>query len=428
MRYEPITSEIFRENRKRLAEMMPKNSLAVVNANDLLPTNSDGIQDTIVNSDIFYLSGVEQEQSILLIFPDADDPKQREILFLREPSELNQIWEGHKLSKKEARQLTGITSIHWLEEFPMIFHALMCECEGVVLNSNEHPRAEVDVESRDARFIANTMRRYPIHRYFRLARLLNQLRAVKSEAEIKLMGKACDLTGQAFRRVLEFTRPGRREYEVEAEFAHEFISNGSRFAYRPIIGSGINACCLHYLTNSETCKNGDLLLLDVGASYANYNADMTRTIPVNGRFSPRQKQVYNSVLKVMRQSIAGLVPGKKMREWNREAGEMIERELVELGLISMDDIRNQDPDWPAYKKYFMHGLGHPLGLDVHDVALMAEPMRAGYVMTVEPGIYIPEEGFAVRLENDVVITEDGTLDLMAGVPVEADEIEEIMNA
>lgn len=428
MRYESITSEIFRENRTRLAQMMPKNSLAVVNANDLLPTNSDGIQETIVNSDIFYLSGVEQEQSILLMFPDADDPKQREILFLREPSELNQIWEGHKLSKEEARHLTGITSIHWLEEFPMIFHALMCECEGVVLNSNEHPRAEVDVESRDARFIANTMRRYPIHRYFRLARLLNQLRAVKSEAEIKLMSKACDLTGQAFQRVLKFTRPGRKEYEVEAEFAHEFISNGSRFAYRPIIGSGVNACCLHYLTNSETCKDGELLLLDVGASYANYNADMTRTIPVNGKFSPRQKQVYNSVLKVMRQSIAGLVPGKKMREWNREAGEMMERELVELGLISMDDIRNQDPDWPAYKKYFMHGLGHPLGLDVHDVALMAEPMQTGYVMTVEPGIYIPEEGFAVRLENDVVITEGGTLDLMAGVPIEADEIEEIMNA
>lgn len=406
---------------------MPTNSLAVVNANDLSPTNSDGIQDTIANSDLFYLTGVEQEQTILLIFPTADDERHREILFLREPTVLNQIWEGHKLTKEEAREMTGIANVHWLGEFPSLFHTLMCQCETVALNSNEHPRATIEVQSRDARFIANTMREYPLHRFYRLARLMHQLRAVKSEIEVGLMRKACELTGQAFQRVLHFTRPGVREYEVEAEFAHEFISHGSRFAYRPIIGSGVNACCLHYLSNMDICRDGDLLLLDVAASHANYNADMTRTIPVNGRFTKRQRKVYESVLSVLRQCVRGLVPGKKMRDWNNEAGQMVERELVELGLISLDDIKRQDPDWPAFKKYFMHGVGHPLGLDVHDVAVMTEPMQAGWVMTVEPGIYIPEEGFAVRLENNVLLNNDGAMDLMADIPIEADEIEEIMS-
>lgn len=406
--------------------MLPVNALAAVNANDLAYTNADGSQETIVNSDLFYLTGIEQEQTILVLYPYAEEEKQRELLFLREPTEENELWEGHKLTKEEARERTGIQSIFWLQDFPQHFHRLMCECESVFLNSNEHARAVIEVETREARFVADTVRKYPLHNYRRLATLLHRLRAVKSDPEVALIRKACEITGKAFQRVLRFTRPGVAEFEVEAEFAHEFISNRARFAYQPIVGSGLNACCLHYLSNREVCRDGELLLLDVGASYANYNADMTRTIPVNGRFTPRQKQVYQSVLNVLRQSIAGLVPGKKCKDWQKEAGQMIERELVELGLLKPRDIKRQKADSPAYKKYFMHGLGHPLGLDVHDVADTSVPMQAGWVMTVEPAIYIPREGFGIRLENDVLLTDDGPVDLMAQIPLEVDEIEEIM--
>ncbi len=428
MRYEPISPQLFIENRKRLAGMMPANSLTVVNANDICPTNADGTQSTIVNSDLFYLTGVEQEQTMLVLYPDADETEHREILFLREPSAETEIWEGHKLTKKEAREMSGIQNIHWLSEFPRVFHRLICESDHVFLNSNEHKRAIIEVESREARFVAETKRKYPLHNHRRLAPLLHRLRAVKSEIEINLIRKACELTDKGFQRVLKFTKPGVGEWEIEAEFGHEFVRNGGRFAYMPIIGSGLNACCLHYLTNNHVCKSGDLLLLDVGASYANYNSDMTRTIPVNGRFTPRQRAVYDSVLNVLRQSIAGLKSGKKIKVWQKEAEQMIERELVNLGLISMKDIKQQDKDSPAFKKYSMHGYGHPIGLDVHDVGNTIEPLKPGWVMTVEPGIYIREEGFAVRLENDVLITDNGPVDLMADIPIEADEIEQLMNA
>lgn len=426
MRYDPITPQLFTQNRSRLAATLPSNALAVVNANDIYTTNGDGTQPPIVNSDLFYLTGVEQEETILVIYPDADEQQHRELLFLREPTDENQRWEGRKLSKDDARALTGIQHIHWLSEFPRLFHRLMCECDEVYLNSNEHKRAVIHVESREARFVAETMRRYPLHSYRRLAQLMHRLRATKSDTELNLIRRCCALTRQGFERVLRFTHPGVTEYEVEAEFAHEFARNGGRFAYPPIIACGTNACCLHYLSNSQACRDGELLLLDVGASYANYNADMTRTIPVNGRFTRRQKEVYTAVLEVLRQCIAGLVPGKKLNQWQKEAEQLVERALVNLGLITTRQVRQQPKDKPAFKKYFMHGVGHPIGLDVHDVGITTQPIEEGWVMTVEPGIYIPEEGFAVRLENDVWVTEEQPVDLMADIPIEPEEIEHLM--
>lgn len=426
MRHDPIEPKLFIANRERLKEPLLPNSLVIVNANDIPPTNADGCLAMPPNSDLFFLSGIQQEQTILLLYPDAEDEKHREVLFLREPTSELEIWEGHKLTKAEARHASGIKQIEWLSEFPRMFHRVMCECEHVYLNSNEHPRAVIEVQSRDARFVAATVRRYPLHDYQRLARLMHRLRAVKSKPELALLKQACDITEKGFRRVLQFVRPGVHEFEIEAEFAHEFIRNAGRFAYLPIIATGPNACALHYITNSTRCETGDLLLLDVGASYANYNADMTRTIPVSGRFTRRQRQVYDAVLRVLRASIKSLVPGKKIKDWRAEAEHMIEKELVDLHLLTTRDIKRQDPDQPAFKKYFMHGLGHPLGLDVHDLGFTSEPIEAGWVMTCEPAIYIKEEGLAVRLENDVLVTENGPLDLMAAIPVEADDIEACM--
>ena len=428
MRYDPINPQFFVENRERLRGLLAPNSLAVVNANDVLPANGDSTLAFVPHSDLFYLTGIEQEQSICVLYPDAEEPKHRELLFLREPTCENELWEGHKLTKDEARLISGIPQVHWLAEFPRLFHRLMCECEHVYLNSNEHPRAIIEIASREARFAADTMRRYPLHDYRRLAQFMRQLRAVKSKEEMALIRKACDLTAAGFSRALKFVKPGIREAEIEAEFAHEFIRRGSRFAYLPIIATGTNACCLHYVTNSSICRDGELLLLDVAAAWANYNADMTRTIPVNGRFTPRQKKVYNAVLRVLRRCIAGLKPGKKTRDWQREAEQLMQMELVGLGLLSMRDINQPDAEEPAFKKYFMHGVGHPIGLDVHDVAVAAQPIQPGWVMTVEPAIYLREEGFAVRLENDVLVSEKGPVDLMAGVPIEADEIEALMQS
>jgi Xaa-Pro aminopeptidase len=427
MRYRPFSSKLFIENRKRLSALMLKNSLAVVNANDILPTNADGSMLLKANSDLFYLTGVEQEESILLIYPDADDENHREILFLREPTPLMEIWEGHKLTKEEAKAKTGIKTVMWLSEFPRLFHRLICECEAIYLNSNEHKRAVVEVETREARFVADCQRRYPLHQYHRLARLLHALRVVKSPMEVEAIRQACKITEAGFRRVLRFTKPGVTETQVEAEFAYEFIRRGGGFAYPPIIACGKNACALHYIENSAECKKGQLLLLDVAAGYGNYNSDLTRTIPVSGRFSRRQRQVYNAVLRVMRECIRGLTPGKLPKVWQKEAERLVQEECLKLGLLKPADIRKQTADSPAVKKYFMHGVGHPIGLDVHDVGLTVEPMQAGWVMTVEPGIYLPEEGFAVRLENTVVVGEKENLDLMASIPLEADEIEELMN-
>ena len=426
MRDRLFSSELFTLNRARLAKMLIPNSLAVLNANDILPTNADGTLSLCPNSDLFYLSGVDQEETILLLYPDAHEENMREILFLRETSELLATWEGHKLTKEEAREISGIKRVEWLSEFRPLFHRLMCECEHVYLNTNEHRRAVIEVQTRDARFVEDTQRRYPLHDYQRLARLMHQLRVVKSEQEIDALRRACAITKAGFVRVCRFVKPGVNETEVEAEYAHEFIRAGGDFAYWPIIASGKNACVLHYTQNDQTCRKGDLLLLDVAARYANYNADLTRTIPVSGKFSRRQKQVYQAVLRVLRGASKAATPGKLPKQWQKDAEALMEKELLDLGLLRPSDIRKQDPDKPALKKYFMHGVGHPLGLDVHDVGLTTQPIQPGWVLTVEPGIYLPGEGFAVRLENNILVQESGNIDLMADIPIEVDEIERLM--
>ncbi len=426
MRHDPIDPKLFIENRARLAALLPPKSLAVLNANDILPTNADGSLLMRANSDLFYLTGVEQEETIVLLFPTADDEKLREILFLREPNEHNELWEGHKLRRDEAQKLTGIRQIKWSQDFWPTFRRLVAEADHVYLNTNEHKRATAEVETRDDRFIREVQRRYPLHDYRRLAPLLHQLRLVKSASEVALIQHACNITAKGFKRVLRYTKPGRNEVEIEAEFAHEFIRNRSRFAYEPIVATGRNACCLHYQENTSSLKEGQLLLLDVGAAYANYASDMTRTIPVSGTFTRRQRAVYDAVLRVLRASSDRLRPGLLPKDWQKAAEEQMTEELLKLGLLKPRDVKKENPDWPAVKKYFMHGLGHPIGLDVHDVGDTTKPMQAGWVMTVEPGIYIPEENFAVRLENTVLITDKGTQDLMANIPIEAAEIESAM--
>lgn len=421
-----IPVDLFRGNRERLRKKLLRNSLVLVQANDVLPTNADGTLRLHPNSDLFYLTGIEQEETILLMAPDAFDEKQRQILFLREPVPDLRIWEGEKVSKEEATRRSGIQTVKWLSEFPTVFHQLMCEAEHVYLNSNEHKRAVIEVETRDARFVAACQKRYPLHQYHRLARLMHELRVVKSEPEIALLQQACRISRKAFLRVLRFVKPGVNEAEVEAEYAHEYIRNRCRFAFSPIIAAGANACALHYLKNDQTCRKGDLLLMDVAAAYRNYSADLTRTIPVGGRFTRRQRQVYQAVLRVLRAVSRAAVPGILHRDWQKAAEAHMQEELLRLGLLKPSDVRKQNPDKPALKKYFMHGVGHPLGLDVHDVGFLHEPFQPGWVLTVEPGIYIPEESMGVRLENMILITKDGNVDLSADVPLEADEIEDRM--
>ena len=427
MRHKPIKNKLFVQNRKRLAGLMAPKSLAVLNANDVLPTNADGSLPMQPNADLFYLSGIEQEESVLLLYPVAAEEKHREILFLRQPSEHLQIWEGYKHSKADAQKISGIKNVQWLSEFPGIFRSLMFEAESAYLNSNEHKRATVKVETRDDRFIRDCRHDFPLHNFHRLALLLHELRVVKAEPELELLKEAVDITAKGFRRTLRFVKPGVTEYEVEAEWAREFIRRRGKFAYTPIVAAGKNNCVLHYLQNDQVCKKGQLLLMDVGACYANYNADLTRTIPVSGKFSRRQKQVYNAVLRVLRASIDGATVGKLHRDWTKESQANMNEELLKLGLLKPSQVKKQDPDNPACRKYFMHGLGHPLGLDVHDVGDANAPFAPGTVLTVEPGIYLPDEGFGIRLEDDIVVTKDGPINLMAKIPIEADEIESIMS-
>lgn len=401
--------------------------MAILNANDVLPTNADGSLRLVPNTDLFYLSGIEQEESILLIYPDAPDEKHRELLFVREAKPELETWEGHKLTKDEAKEISGIERIHTLDAFPALLHRLMTQCDQVFLNANEHPRAVVTVETREARFVADLVRRYPLHNYQRLAKLMHRLRVVKSDEEIAAMKKAIAITKAGFERVARFVKPGVNEAEVEAEFAHEFIRNHGGFAYTPIIASGKNSNVLHYITNDQPCRAGDLLLLDVAASYSNYNADLTRTVPVNGKFTRRQKQVYQSVLRVLHALVDEARPGVFWKDWQKKAEALVENELLELELLKPRDIKKQNPDYPALKQYFMHGVGHPLGLDVHDLGHhMTEPFAPGWVLTVEPGIYIPKEGFGVRLENNILVTADGPVDLMADIPIDPEAIEALM--
>jgi Xaa-Pro aminopeptidase len=426
MRHAPIPQKLIIENRKRLTARLAPNSLVVVHANDLLPANADATLPMVANSDLFYLTGIEQEETVLLLAPDAFDEKLREVLFVRETSDLLKVWEGAKHTKEEATKLSGIKTVKWLTELPVILRGLMCEAEHVYLNSNEHRRAVVEVETRDVRLARRLMHEHPLHDYRRLAPLMHELRVVKSPEEITLLKQACAITRKGFLRVLKKTKPGRWEHEIEAEFAHEFIRHRARFAYTPIIATGANSNVLHYIANDQRMKKGDVLLLDVGASYANYNADLTRTIPVSGRFSRRQKQVYNAVLRVTRAMIDAARPGVLHRDWQKQSQALMNEELLGLGLLKRSEIKKQDPDNPACRKYFMHGLGHPLGLDVHDVGILSQPFAPGWVLTVEPGIYLPEEGFGVRLENDIVVTDGAPIDLMADIPIEADEIEDLM--
>jgi Xaa-Pro aminopeptidase len=427
MKYEKIDSQLFVRNRVRFCAELKAKSIAIFNSNDIMPTNADGTMDFRQNNDIFHLSGVDQEESILIVFPDSFHAKHKEILFLKETNEHIAVWEGAKLNKKQAFETSGIKTVYWLDQFESVLKTLMSECECVYLNSNEHLRANIEVETRDARFGKWIRKTYPIHQYERAAPIMHKIRAIKDPVEIELIQKACNLTEAAFRRILKTIKPGVMEYEIEADVIHEFIRNRSRgFAYTPIIASGESACILHYIDNNQPCKDGDVILMDFGAEYANYASDMTRCVPVNGKFTPRQKEVYNAVLRVMKAATKMLIPGNYLHEYHVEVGNLMEKELLALGLISQEDISNQKPEWPAYKKYFMHGTSHYLGLDVHDVGSWTTPIEAGMVFTCEPGIYIPEENLGIRLENDVLVTENGPNDLMKNIPLETDEIEALM--
>ncbi|GAA0876940.1 aminopeptidase P family protein [Wandonia haliotis] len=430
MKYDRIPSKLFIANRSKFIQDMQPNSLAVFNSNDIYPISADSTMPFQQHRDIFYLSGVDQEESILVLFPDAKDEKHREVLFLRETNEHIAVWEGEKLTKEAAFEVSGIKTVYWLSQFDTIFKTLMAEAESIYLNTNEHLRANTEVQTREDRFIESCKEKYPAHIYRKSAPIMHKIRSVKERTELELMLHACSITEKGIRRILPFIKPGVYEYEIEAELIHEFVRNRSRgFAYTPIIASGKNACVLHYIDNNNICNDGDVILLDVGAEYANYASDLSRSFPVNGRYTQRQKEVYNAVLRVKKFAETLLVPGTVLAEYHKEVGLFMEKELIQLGLIDQTDVKNQNPDWPAYKKYFMHGTSHYIGLDTHDVGPWNEPMKAGMVFTCEPGIYIQEEGLGIRIEDDLVVQETGApVNLMATIPIEADEIEDLMNS
>jgi len=428
MKYQQLSSQLYISNRARLAKKIEAGGLAVFTSNDIYPTSADGSMPFKQASDIFYLTGVDQEETVLVIFPSAHSSAHKEILFVKETSERIAVWEGAKLTKEQARTQTGIQNIQWAHDFDKTMRVLMNEAQVLYLNDNAHTRATIEVETREMRLSKKLRVEYPHHTIARIAPAMHHLRAIKHEEEIRQLQKAIDITRAGFERVLQFVKPGVLEYEIEAEFAHEFLRKGSRgFAYTPIIASGANACVLHYIANDQPCKDGDIILLDVGAEYGNYNADMTRCIPVNGKFSPRQKDVYNAVLRVMKSATQLLRPGTMIGEYHKAVGDLMTQELVGLNLISMEDVKNENPAWPAYKKYFMHGTSHFLGLDVHDVGDWNIPMQAGNVFTVEPGIYIPSEGIGIRIENNVVIEDNQTRNLFKDFPIEVEEIEDWMS-
>ena len=430
MKYQTIDAALFKLNRKNFMSQMEDGTLAIFNSNDIFPISADSTMPFQQHRDILFLSGVDQEESILVLFPNAKNPNQRELLFLKETSELIAIWEGEKLDKNRALEVSGIASVHWLKDFQTVFKQMMAEASGIYLNTNEHLRANTEVETREDRFIKKVKQDYPTHQVHKSAPILHRLRSVKHPIEINLMQKACDITKAGIYRLLKFIKPGVWEHHIEAELAHEFLMNSSRgFAYTPIIASGKNACVLHYIENNKECFDGDVILLDVGAEYANYASDLTRCIPVSGRFTARQKEVYNAVLHVKNEAEKLLVPGTMMADYHKQVGLLMEEQLVKLKLISLSDIKSQNPDWPAYKKYFMHGTSHFIGLDTHDVGLWNEPIKSGMAFTCEPGIYIPEENLGIRLEDDLVVQEKGApLNLMSEIPLAADEIEDLMNA
>ncbi|TNE30939.1 MAG: aminopeptidase P family protein [Bacteroidetes bacterium] len=429
MRYTPLNKQIFIDNRDRFRQHLPAGALAVFNSNDIYPTSADGTLPFMQHKDIFHLSGVDQEESILVIFPDAYKEEHREVLFLRETNEHIAIWEGAKLDAVKAEEVSGIKSVFWLQDFERVFNEMMTQAEIVFLNTNEHLRNSSPVQTREDRFIEWCKNKYPAHNYDRSAPIMHRIRSVKSSLEIEVMQKAADITTAGYLRALKAIKPGVMEYELEAEFMHEFLRNRSRgFAYTPIIASGYNACVLHYIENNAECKDGDTILFDVGAEYGNYACDVTRVFPVNGKFSHRQKEIYNAVLRVQKESISMLKPGNNLNDYHVEVGKIMTSELLGLGLLDKTDVKNEDPKWPAYKKYFMHGTSHYIGLDTHDVGLWTDDMRVGNVFTSEPGIYIPGENLGIRIEDDLVITEDGHINLTRGIPKEVEEIEDFMNS
>ncbi len=428
MKYSAIDNKLFIENRKRFAASLKPNSIALFTSNDIMPTNADGSMGFVQNSDLFYLTGVDQEETILLIYPDAKNGAHKEVLFVKETSELIAIWEGAKLNVEQAQKVSGIKTVVWNNGFDMFLKGIVFQAEHIYLNSNEHTRRYIDTETAEMRFNKNILSKFPLHKVERAAPIMHKLRAIKSSHEVELIQQACNVTEKGFRRLLGFVKPGVMEYQIEAELVHEFICNRSRgFAYGPIIASGSNACVLHYVDNNKECKAGDVILLDVAAEYGNYASDLTRCLPVSGKFTVRQKQVYNAVLRVMKAATAMLTVGNNIPDYHKAVGLLMEKELVDLGLITMDDIKKQNPEWPAYKKYFMHGTSHFLGLDVHDVGDFNRKLEAGMIFTCEPGIYIPAEDLGIRLENDILVTANGPDDLMKNIPLEADAIEELMN-
>ncbi|PIB28775.1 X-Pro aminopeptidase [Maribacter sp. 4U21] len=430
MKYEQIPNSLFIKNRKKFTAQMRPKSIAVFNSNDIYPISADSTMPFEQHRDIFYLSGADQEETILLLFPDAMDKKHREILFVRETNAHIAIWEGAKLTKEQATEVSGIETIYWLSDFDKVFFDLMTEAETIYFNTNEHYRQAVETQTREDRFIMDCKKKFPAHTVAKSNPILQKIRGVKEPEEIAMMLTACSITEKGFRRLLGFVRPGVWEYEIEAELLHEFIRNRSKgFAYSPIIASGNNANVLHYLENNQQCQSGDLILMDVAAEYANYSSDLTRTIPVNGKFTKRQKEVYNAVLRVKNEATKMLIPGTIWAEYHKECGKLMTSELLGLGLLDKADVQNEDPNWPAYKKYFMHGTSHHIGLNTHDYGELKTPMEANMVFTVEPGIYIPAEKMGVRLEDDVVIQEKGEpINLMATIPIEVEEIEGLMQA
>ena len=429
MKYLPINNQLFIKNRGLFNTKITGNDIAIFNANDIMPTNADGTMPFRQNNDLFWLSGVDQEESVLIISPNHPDKNMREVLFLKETNEHIAIWEGAKLTKEGALKTSGIKTVFWLNELDDKLAELISKAAAIYLNKNIHSRAASKLQTRDDRFrnmIGEKFSNKPIKE---VAPIMHELRSIKSELEIGLIQNACNITEKGFRRILPMIKPGVMEYEIEAELIHEFLSNRSNgFAFQPIIGSGIDSCVLHYIENNKECKDGDMVLMDFGAEYANYASDFTRTVPVNGRFSQRQKAVYNSVLHVMKEAIKMLTPGTMFKEYNKEVGRIMELELIKLGLLDKHDVQKQDGEKPLYKKYFMHGTSHYLGLDVHDVGNLEWPMKEGMVFTCEPGIYIQEEGLGIRLENDILVRVNGPDDLMKNIPIEAEEIEELMNS
>ncbi len=429
MKVQISNPELFINNRENFSLKLKKGALAILNSNDEFPRSGDQIFSFKQNPDFFYLSGIDQEHSILLLFPDCPNPLYKEVLFLRQTNEHIAIWEGHKYTMEEAREISGIQNILWIEEFWNMLSSIVHYAYHIYLNTNENDRYAHAVPYKDIRFVEEIRSKYPLHQYERAALIFRALRPVKSETEIFYTQKACDITRDAFNRVLKFVKPAVYEYQIEAEIIHEFIrQQATGHAYSPIIASGKNACVLHYNDNNQQCKDGEVILFDFGAEYGNYNADLSRSIPVNGRFSKRQKDVYNAVLHVMKEAKKMLVPGTIWNDYQEEVGKIMTSELISLGLLNKHEVERQDPKMPAYKKYFMHGTSHHLGIDVHDFASRYEPFAVGNILTCEPGIYILAEGLGIRLENDILITANGPKDLMENIPIEVEEIEEIMNA